>query len=368
MNLAFGEGWDAAVVGDLARDWLTGDFSDLPPVEIRAGAEINGANGAFAAATDTIYLSSEFVAGNAGSPEAIVSVLLEETGHYIDSQINTSDAAGDEGAIFAIAVQGKEFDAAELQALKAEDDTATVMLDGKAILIEQDNTLSAARVITVGSTTTTYSDWVGTTDTNDYYRFSLSNNSNFNLTLNGLSADADVQLLDSSGTALQTSSNGGTTADTISRSLNAGTYYVRVYPYGSASTNYNLSLSAAPVYSIGSLSLNQTQSGSLSTTDRANPARTGSFSDDYRLSGFSAGQQVQLDMSSTAFDSYLQLVNESTGQVIQFDDDSGGNNNSRLSFTAQSGVNYLVRATSYGSGSTGSYSLSASWMNFGVYL
>ncbi len=359
MNLAFGDTWDAAVAGELAQDWLTGDFSKIPPVEMRASAEINGANGAYSGENNSIYLSREFVAGNADNPLPVVSVLLEEIGHYIDSQINSSDAAGDEGAIFAGVVQGQEFDAASLQALKAEDDTAIVMLDGKATLIEQDNTLSAARIVTVGATTSTYRDWVGTTDTNDYYKFTLSNTSNFNLTLNGLGADANVQLLNSSGSVIQSSTNGGTTQDTISRSLSGGTYYVRVYPMSGVNTNYNLSLAATPVYSIGSLSLNQTQSGSLSTTDRANPTRSGSFSDDYRLSGFSTGQQVQLNMSSTAFDSYLQLVNESTGQVIQFDDDSGGNNNSRLTFTAQSGVNYLVRATSYGSNSTGSYTLNA---------
>nr|NCR41698.1 peptidase S8 [Microcystis aeruginosa W13-11] len=42
------------------------------------------------------------------------------------------------------------------------------------------NTLATARAITVGSTTTTYTDWVGSTDTNDYYRFSLANSGNFN--------------------------------------------------------------------------------------------------------------------------------------------------------------------------------------------
>ncbi|TRU12872.1 MAG: peptidase S8, partial [Microcystis aeruginosa Ma_MB_F_20061100_S19] len=34
------------------------------------------------------------------------------------------------------------------------------------------NTLATARAITVGSSTTSYTDWVGSTDTNDYYRFS----------------------------------------------------------------------------------------------------------------------------------------------------------------------------------------------------
>ncbi|TRU93286.1 MAG: peptidase S8, partial [Microcystis novacekii Mn_MB_F_20050700_S1] len=35
------------------------------------------------------------------------------------------------------------------------------------------NTLATARDITIGATPTSYSDFVGSTDTNDYYRFSL---------------------------------------------------------------------------------------------------------------------------------------------------------------------------------------------------
>ena len=109
------------------------------------------------------------------------------------------------------------------------------------------NTLSTARNISVGSTTSTYSDWVGTLDTNDYYRFSLNGTSNFNLSLNGLSGDADVQLLDGNGISIQSSTYSGTTPDSINRQLAAGTYYIRVYPMSGVNTNYNLSVSANPV-------------------------------------------------------------------------------------------------------------------------
>ncbi|MFM7352694.1 MAG: PPC domain-containing protein, partial [Microcystis aeruginosa] len=105
------------------------------------------------------------------------------------------------------------------------------------------NTLATARDITIGATPTTYSDFVGTTDTNDYYRFSLGDTSNFSLDLTGLSADADVSLLDGNGSVITSSTNGSNSSESITRQLNAGTYYVRVYPY-SGSTNYNLSLSA----------------------------------------------------------------------------------------------------------------------------
>ncbi|MCA2656854.1 PPC domain-containing protein, partial [Microcystis sp. M061S2] len=64
------------------------------------------------------------------------------------------------------------------------------------------NTLATARDITIGATTSTYSDFVGSTDTNDYYRFSLAGSSNFSLNLTGLSADADVSLLDSNGSVI----------------------------------------------------------------------------------------------------------------------------------------------------------------------
>ncbi|MFN6307899.1 MAG: S8 family serine peptidase [Microcystis sp.] len=105
------------------------------------------------------------------------------------------------------------------------------------------NTLATARAITVGSSTTSYTDWVGSTDTNDYYCFTLANSGNFNLGLTGMTADADVQLLNSSGSVIASSTNGGTASESITSQLSAGTYYIRVYPY-TGDTNYNLAVSA----------------------------------------------------------------------------------------------------------------------------
>ncbi|TRU51324.1 MAG: peptidase S8, partial [Microcystis aeruginosa Ma_QC_Ch_20071001_S25] len=79
------------------------------------------------------------------------------------------------------------------------------------------NTLDTARVIAVGSSTTSYTDWVGSTDTNDYYRFSLANSGNFNLSLTGMTADADVQLLNSSGSVIASSVRAGSNPESITR-------------------------------------------------------------------------------------------------------------------------------------------------------
>ena len=47
--------------------------------------------------------------------------------------INSSDAAGDEGAVFSGLVRGKSFTEEQLPLLKAENDKATVIIDGEEI-------------------------------------------------------------------------------------------------------------------------------------------------------------------------------------------------------------------------------------------
>jgi hypothetical protein len=136
MNLAFGESWDNQAANVLTQDWLNGDFSLIPPVKFVSSAEIGGANGAFAAATDTIYLSRELLAGNSANPAAVANVLLEEIGHSVDSRLNITDAPGDEGAIFAAVIQGKVLSEGELEGLRGEDDRATVVLGGQEVSIE----------------------------------------------------------------------------------------------------------------------------------------------------------------------------------------------------------------------------------------
>ncbi|NES70930.1 MAG: hypothetical protein F6K24_39830, partial [Okeania sp. SIO2D1] len=96
--------------------------------------------------------------------------------------------------------------------------------------------------------------------------------------------------------------------------------------------------------------------GFLSTSDGNNPTRSGSYYDDYSLNSLTVGQQVQLNMDGAA-DAYLQLINAQTGAVIAYNDDSTPDYNSQLTFTVQSGINYLVRATSYAVGATGQYGL-----------
>ncbi len=66
-------------------------------------------------------------------------MVLEEYGHYVDAQINSVDAAGDEGDIFSGLVQGQSFTQEQLQQLKVENDRAIVTIDGEEVAIEQND-------------------------------------------------------------------------------------------------------------------------------------------------------------------------------------------------------------------------------------
>jgi serine protease len=106
------------------------------------------------------------------------------------------------------------------------------------------NTPQTARRVALESNSVSYEGWIDRWDKNDYYSFNLDEISNFNLGLSDLTGDADVQLLDKNGRKMATSTNPGTTDESINLTLDPGTYYVRVYPYQKSSTSYTLNLSA----------------------------------------------------------------------------------------------------------------------------
>jgi hypothetical protein len=108
----------------------------LPQIEVRSDAELKGALGAFSAQTQKIYLSESLLKGDSAR---LRSVLIEEIGHYVDAQVNSSDSSGDEGTIFAALVLGLDLSASRLAQLKAEDDHAVVVINGQETAIEMAN-------------------------------------------------------------------------------------------------------------------------------------------------------------------------------------------------------------------------------------
>ncbi|MFM6780498.1 MAG: hypothetical protein ACKPKU_05140, partial [Dolichospermum sp.] len=117
---AFGTSYDVIKTTELRQQWQSRNFSQLPSIEVLSGEILRTANGAYSSSKNKIYLSASFL--NTASSAAIVNVILEEIGHYVDAQINQTDSAGDEGAIFAALVQGEVLSPGVLAELKTEDD------------------------------------------------------------------------------------------------------------------------------------------------------------------------------------------------------------------------------------------------------
>lgn len=102
----------------------------------------------------------------------------------------------------------------------------------------------------------------------------------------------------------------------------------------------------------------QTINDALTTSDCVFSGTTRRV-DVYQFHG-TAGQQIVINMTSSAFDTYLYLLNPNN-QIITEDDDGGTGNNSRIpetgSFTLPVTGTYTIYATSFSNGTTGAYSL-----------
>ncbi|MBL1174603.1 pre-peptidase C-terminal domain-containing protein [Pantanalinema sp. GBBB05] len=102
---------------------------------------------------------------------------------------------------------------------------------------------NTVRKITAKSWNQSVFDRVGTQDTDDLVCVKVKKTSVLNLSLKGLTADADLALLNQDGRVIQTSSHSGTASESVRVVLEAGTYYVRVHTNG-GDTPYRLSVQA----------------------------------------------------------------------------------------------------------------------------
>ncbi|MBD2168527.1 putative Ig domain-containing protein [Calothrix membranacea FACHB-236] len=132
LQLAFGYEWQFQTATNLIASLANGNY--FPSIEVVNSEQIQSA-GAFSQQTNTIYLSQAFLETN--NIDAIATVVKEELGHYLDTQLNTLDSPGDEGQIFAALVQGTDLTPGKLQNLKTEDDHKIVTINGQTLLVEQ---------------------------------------------------------------------------------------------------------------------------------------------------------------------------------------------------------------------------------------
>lgn len=240
---------------------------------------------------------------------------------------------------------------------------STDYVDGVAVG-DAGNQTATAHVVTLdGNGDSAITGSVGfTTDSNDYYRILASTSGEAVFSLSGLEADLDLRLLNSAGSQLARSVNGGTSNDTINYTVTSGsTYYVLVDPYSTASSTYSLSLDL-PTSSatgdvvngvgIGDAGNSRGTAQSVALNGEGDATITGSVgfqsdSDDYYLFQAVASGSANFSLSELAEDLDLRLYDSSGSQLAS--STYGGTSNDAITYDVTSGNTYYVRVDPYGS-------------------
>ncbi len=138
----------------------------------------------------------------------------------------------------------------------------------------------------------------------------------------------------------------------------AGTYELRAGPLrASGAGAYTVSLTEGPRPPVAQrIGLDDTVRGELTDED----ARTeeGGPADAFSFTG-QEGQRVRIDMSSTDFDTYLELFDQDRTSLATDDDGAGQGTNSRLVFTLPRDGTYIIEARPFSS-ANGDYTLTTS--------
>jgi hypothetical protein len=122
---------------------LSGDGLQIA-VDLRSDGELAGAFAAYAASGHTgserIYVNADKLNSGLLDVTLASSALLEEFGHALDWRLNGgADSPGDEGQLFAAEVSGVVLTAEQRALIDAENDTATLMIEGVEVLVELAN-------------------------------------------------------------------------------------------------------------------------------------------------------------------------------------------------------------------------------------
>lgn len=135
-----------------------------------------------------------------------------------------------------------------------------------------------------------------------------------------------------------------------------GEYLIRVTPLNPTDAGaYSLSLQEGPPAAAAqSIAIGATVEGELTEAD--GKSESGSPADAWRFEG-REGQRVRIDMTSSDFDTYLELFDENRVSLEQDDDGGAEGTDSRLTFTLPTTGAYVIEARAFAE-ATGAYSLS----------
>jgi hypothetical protein len=200
----------------------------------------------------------------------------------------------------------------------------------------------------------------------DSYTFDGSPGRRAVIDLNSTDFDTYLVLTSPSGAVIENDDFDSLSHSRIDSELGeSGTYTVDVTSYSADETGaYRLTIDRSQAITTVQqanrdpieLAFGQTANGSLAANDLE--TEPGKYSDNYYFVG-QAGQNVRVELNSTNFDTYL-IVRSPSGQQYDNDDFESSLSRSRIDLALNESGRYQVIATSYGTGMTGAYQLSAS--------
>ncbi|MFM6250829.1 MAG: hypothetical protein ACKPEQ_17080, partial [Dolichospermum sp.] len=313
---AFGTNCDVIKTTELRQQWQSRNFSQLPSIEVLSGEILRTANGAYSSSTNKIYLSASFL--NTASSAAIVNVILEEIGHYVDAQINQNDSAGDEGAIFAALVQGEVLSPGVLAELKTEDDGGWLEVNGQKLEVEYNNP-------TVSLSLTSPSTVTEDGPQNLFYVFSRTGDTTNSLTVNfNVSGNATFN----NDYVQRGASSFGTTTGSVTFAAGSRVFILSLDPNSDAVSDGNetvaLTLAAGTGYAVGSGS-------AVTGTILDNDVAPGTV-----VKGSIAKSQYHRTLHEYG-NSYAFAALKSDGSVVTWGDSSYGGHSSSVSSSLTSG-------------------------------
>jgi Bacterial pre-peptidase C-terminal domain. len=231
---------------------------------------------------------------------------------------------------------------------------------GESITEEKDSLKTAKDLGTLSAEQVTELDKIGfgagkSRDAQDFYKFSVTEDKNdVQIILDGLKADANIELYESDGTKVGTSDNKGRKADKIDKELPKGEYYIKVIPQGNAKTDYQLTVNSlaikdepddkAPGVNLGTL----TPANAITKSDKIG-AKPGGVRDqeDYYTFDVPDDTNIYLTLGGLKADAKVQLLDESGDEI----DTSTGKAGVAIEQTLEKGT-YTVLVTPGGQSST----------------
>jgi hypothetical protein len=279
------------------------DLSDIYKISLTQRSTVSLA---LTAATRTAELQLIQDRNNNQAIDAGERLSISSASRLFADQITTTLDAGDYYiAVGSDSLLGTSYD------LSVKTSAALAMTDPGA-------TLATANSLNLSSGILNVRESLSAGDAADFYKFTLAQTNQLQIRLDGLMANADLQLVDGTGAELAKSTASGLATEFLSRSLNAGTYGIRVT--GAEATTYSLNiaaavtqaplLAAAPIAPLGAMAPDTINFDFATTSILASQTLT--------INGLATDRNNGTDIARV--DLKIRLIN---GQLLDIDDATG---------------------------------------------